>query len=119
MDVLGEVVADGGGRNRDARGPLPDEVFDVGEAVITGVGEVFDQSGRAGMAVRQCLRAGGPYGSDPGEASAGVPLVGEVEPFARAYGMLYCFARFESQQCGIADENGGIGLLKHSDRLGW
>ena len=29
MDVAGEVVADGGGGDGDARGPLFDELFDV------------------------------------------------------------------------------------------
>lgn len=34
VDVGGEVVADGGGRDGNARGPLVDEVLNMGEAVI-------------------------------------------------------------------------------------
>ena len=36
VDVLGEVVADGGGWDGDAWGPLFDELIDVGEAVVAG-----------------------------------------------------------------------------------
>ena len=34
MDVPGEIVANGFGWDGDARGPLLDEVVDVGEAVV-------------------------------------------------------------------------------------
>ena len=34
VDVVGEIVADGGGRKRDAWGPLFDEGLDVEEAVV-------------------------------------------------------------------------------------
>ncbi len=43
VDVVGEVVANGGGRDGDARGPLIDEFFDVEEAVVAGRFEVFGE----------------------------------------------------------------------------
>lgn len=118
MDVLGEVVADGGGRNGDAWGPLLYEVFDVIEAVVAGVREVFDESSRGSMAVRESLRADGPDGGYPGKSGANLPLVGEVEPMTRAYGLLDCFARFQCKQRRIADENRSVCLLKHGDWIG-
>ena len=45
VDVAGEVVADGGGRDGDARRPLFDERVDVGEAVVAGVLQVVDELG--------------------------------------------------------------------------
>jgi len=50
VNVLGEVVADGGGWDGDARCPLVDEVFDVGEAVVAGVGEILGELGRGDVA---------------------------------------------------------------------
>ena len=41
MDVVGEVVADGGGVGwRCAGRPFADEVFAVGQAGVAGLGEV-------------------------------------------------------------------------------
>ncbi len=34
VNVRGEIVPDGGGRDRDAWGPVFDELFDIEEAVI-------------------------------------------------------------------------------------
>ena len=38
-------MADGGGWDGDARGPLFDEIFDVEEAVVAGGFEVFGEFG--------------------------------------------------------------------------
>lgn len=43
VDVVGEVVADGFGQEREAGRPLVDEIFDVCEAVIAGECEVVDE----------------------------------------------------------------------------
>ena len=67
------------------------------------------------MAQAQRLRPDGPDGCDPGEARAGVPLVGEIDPETRADHLLDLVAGFECQQSRIADEQGGIGLLEHGD----
>ena len=50
VNVLGEVVADGGGREGDAWSPLLHEVFDVSEAVVAGVGEILGELGRGDVA---------------------------------------------------------------------
>ena len=44
--LMGEVVADGGGWDSNARRPLFDEVFDVGEAVVAGELKVGCELGR-------------------------------------------------------------------------
>ncbi len=119
VDVLGEVVADGGGWDGDARGPLLDEVVDVGEAVVAGDGEVVGELGGGDVADGECLGTDGPDGGYPGKAGAGVPLVGEVEPLAGAYGLLDCFAGFQGQESGVADEDGCVGELEHRDGVGW
>ena len=43
VDVVGEVAADDGGGEGDARGPVLDEILDMQEAVITGVLEVLGE----------------------------------------------------------------------------
>ena len=95
-----------------------DEVVDVGEAVVAGAAEVFGELGGGDVAVSEGFGADGPDGGDPGEAGAGVPLVGEVEPLAGADGWLDCFAGFEGEQGGVADEEGSVGLLQHGDGVG-
>jgi hypothetical protein len=45
VDVAREVVVDGDGWDGDARGPLFDELLDVGEAVVAGELEVCDELG--------------------------------------------------------------------------
>lgn len=118
MDVLGEVMTDGGGWNGDDRGPLLDEVFDVGKAIVEGGGEILGELGGGDVADGECLGTDGPDGCDPGKAGAGMPLVGEVEPLAGAYDLLDCFAGFESKKSGVADEDRGIGELEHGDGIG-
>jgi hypothetical protein len=43
VDVAGEVVADGFGRDGDARRPFGDQRVDVREAVVAGLLQVVDQ----------------------------------------------------------------------------
>jgi hypothetical protein len=43
VNIRGEVVADGCGRDGDAGSPLFDEFFDVEEAVVAGGFEVFGE----------------------------------------------------------------------------
>lgn len=116
VDVAGEVEADGGGRDGDSGGPLFDELFDVGEAVIAGGVEVFGEL--AGSKVVQGFGAHGPDGGDPGEVGSGVPLMGEVEPLAGADSFFDDFARFEGEKGGVADEDGSVGVLQHRDGVG-
>ncbi len=117
MDVLGEVLADGGGREGDAGGPLADEVLDVGEAVIAGLVEVGGELGGGGGV--EDFWARGPDGGDPGEAGAGVPLVGEVEPEEWAGDGFDVGLVLAGEEGGVADEEGGVGVLKHGDGVGW
>ncbi len=107
VNVAGEVVADGVGRNGDAGCPLFDELFDVGEAVIAGGFEVLSELSGCDVAL-ESFRANGPDGCDPGEIGEGVPLVGEVEPLTGADGGFDGFAGFEGEESGVADEDGGV-----------
>lgn len=117
VDVLGEVGADGFGGDREARGPFVDEVFDVLEAVVAGELEVVGELG--GGDAGEEVGAAGPDGGDPGEVGAGVPLVGEVEVLAGcAEGLVDGGAVFEGEEGGVADEEGGVGLREHGDRVG-
>ncbi len=118
VDIPCEVLADGLGWNGETRGPLFDEVVDVGEAVIAGRGEVFGELGSGNVARAKRFRADGPDGGDPGESGAGMPLMGEVDPFAGADGLLDLGSGFERDQGGVADEQGGISLLEHGDGIG-
>jgi len=47
-----------------------------------------------------------------------VPLVGEVVPYAGADRGFDLFAGFEGEEGGIADEDGGVGVLEHGDGVG-
>lgn len=96
-----------------------DEVVDVGEAVVAGVGEVFDDLRLGDVAFGEGFGADCPYGGDPGESGAGAPLVGEVEPLAGADGVFDLFAVLESEKSGVADEECGVGLAEHGDGIGW
>ena len=115
MNVVGEVFADGAGGDGEAGSPLVDEVFDVSEAVVAGVCEVFGELSRGDVAGGKGLRTDGPDGGDPGKAGAGVPLVGEVEPLAGAYDLFDMGAGFEREKGGVADEDSGVGLPEHRD----
>ena len=103
-DVVGQVMADGGGRQGDARSPLFDEGVDVGEAVVAAILEIVDEF--CGGDRGEGFGADGPYGGDPWKSGAGVPFVGEVEPEAWADGWVGFDpgAGFESQQRRVADE---------------
>ena len=70
--------------------------------------------------------ADGPDGGDPGEVGAGAPLVGEVEPVAGADGCFDLLAGLKGEEGGVADEDGGVGLLQHGEgsaaagrKVGW
>lgn len=71
------------------------------------------------MAKAQGFGANSPHSSDPGQACAGGPLVGEVDPFTGPDGLLDLIAGFERQQGGITDQQGRIRLLEHGDGVGW
>src|SRR5258705_12546901 len=86
VNIRGEVVADGGGWDGDARGPLFDEFFDVEEAVVAGGFKVFGELRGGEVRVVEGFEADGPDGGDPGKVGASVPLVGEVVPLAGADG---------------------------------
>ena len=116
MDVIGEIVTDGGGWKGDARCPLGDEIFDIQEAVIARGLEILNQLG-SGQVI-ECFRADGPDGCDPGEIGAGAPFPSEVEPLTGADGSFDGFAGFEGEQSRIADKDGGVGLLQHGDGVG-
>ena len=118
VDVVPEVMADGVGRERDAGGPLVDEVFDVREAVVAGTGEVFGELGGGDVAGGEGFGTDGPDGGDPREVGAGVPFVGEVEPLAGAYGLFDVGTGFEREEGGVADEDGRVGSLEHRDGVG-
>ncbi len=117
VDVAGEVMVDGSGGQGDAESPGADEGFDVGLTVDAGLVEVFSELGGGdGEGVWTC----GPYGGDPGEAGAGVPLVGEVVPGAGADSVdgLDVGAVFESEESRVADEDGGVVIAEHGDGIG-
>ena len=116
VDVAGEVVEDGGGWESDAGGPLSDEGVDVGLAVDAGVIEVVDEL--VGGDLLKSLGASGPDGGDPGEAGAGAPFVGEVDPGAGADGGLDVGSGFEGEEGWVADEECGVGMLEHGDGVG-
>ncbi len=117
VDVGGEIGADGFGWEGKAVGPLPDEVFDVLEAVVAGELKVLGELG--GGEIAEEVGAAGPDGGDPGEACAGVPLVGEVEVLARAFqGEVDGGVLLEGEEGGVADEEGGVGLGEHGDGVG-
>jgi len=118
VDVVGEVFADGLGSKGDTWSPLADEVVDMGQAMIAGGCEVFDELCCGDVAFGEGFGANGPDSGYPGEAGSGVPLVGEVEPLAGADGVFDLLAMFEGEERGVADEEGGVGLAKHGDGVG-
>lgn len=118
VDVVGEVVTYGLGEEREARGPLADDVFNVGEAVIAREGEVFGELGGCDVGDRESVRSHRPDGGDPRETCAGPPLVREVEPVAGTHGFFELRADIEGDESGVSDEYGCIGLLEHSDGVG-
>src|SRR5258705_4038144 len=99
MNIRGEVMADGGGWDRDAGGPLLDEIFDVEKAVVTRGFEVFGEFGSRnrgwGFELGNGLWADGPDGSHPRQLCADVPLVGEIVPLAWADGGFFLVAGVE------------------------
>lgn len=115
---MGEVATDGLGWHGDAWRPLLDEVVDMGETMVAGENQVFGDLGGGDVAHIQGFRADGPYSGDPGKIGTYVPLVGQVEPLAGADGLLDLLAGFECQQCGVANEQGGVSLLEHADGIG-
>jgi len=115
---MGEVMADGSGRERDAGGPLADEVCDVGETVVAGELEVERELGRGRAAGCEGLGAGGPDGGDPGEAGAGVPLMGEVDPEEGAGDGFDLGLALAGEEGGVADKERGVGLAEHRHGVG-
>src|SRR5271154_1577057 len=70
VDVVREVVADGGRRDGDARCPLVDEVFDVEETMVAGGLEVFSELGGGEIGCAEGFGADRPHSGDPGKAGA-------------------------------------------------
>lgn len=116
MDVAGKVAVDGCGRYGDARGPFPDQCIDIGEAAVARMLEVGDEPGRVDAG--ECFRSDGPDRGDPGQAGAGAPLVGEIEPEAWTRYGFDPLAVFESEERWIADEECGIGAGEHGGGVG-
>ena len=82
--------------------------------MIAGLDEVFGDRLVKTFAVRAA-----PDGGDEGKAGEDVPLLGEVvvdELFTGANKTVG--ALFESQQGGVADEDGGVGTLEHGVKVG-
>ena len=80
VDVSGEVVADSGGRDGDAGGPLLDDLLDVSEAVVAGGSEIVGELRGCEIGVAERFGTDGPDGGDPGEIGACTPFSGEVDP---------------------------------------
>jgi hypothetical protein len=95
VDVGAEVVADGGWWDGDARCPLFDEVVDVEEAVVARGLEVVGELSCGECIGADGFGADGPDGGYPREIGASVPFVGEIDPGARADGLLDLLAGFE------------------------
>ncbi len=108
---------DGCGGYGKARSPFLDEGGDVGEAVIAGCLEVMGDVG--GGVGGEGLTAGGPDGGDPGQAGAGAPLGGEVNPETRADGGFDGGLMFSGKEGWVTDEEGGIGPVEHGEGVGW
>lgn len=70
------------------------------------------------MAQAKGFGADGPDSGYPRQAGPCVPLVGEVEPLARADRPLNLIAGFERKQSGVAYKESSICLLEHGDRIG-
>ena len=114
------------GASVDARGPLPDQIVDVGEAVVAGAVEVFDERGRGDSVLRQGLGTDGPDGGDPGQAGAGAPLLRDVDPEAGADLLLDLGAVLEGEQRGSpissaasAERSIATGSAGAGRKLGW
>jgi len=119
VDVMGEVVTDGGGRDGDARRPLFDQVFDVEKAVVAGGFEVFGELCRG--EVFWAVESFGPHrpdSGDPGKVGTDAPLMGEIEPSARADFFFDGIAELESEEGRVTDEDGCVRLLQHGDGIG-
>lgn len=70
------------------------------------------------MGSDKSLGTNSPDSRDPRQAGAGVPLMGEVEPLARADRPLDLLAGFERKQRGVADQESGVCVLEHRDGIG-
>ena len=63
--------------------------------------------------------AEGPDGGDPGKAGELAPELGEVEPEERGFGgVVDGGAMLAGEECGVADEEGGVGGGEHEGRVG-
>ena len=124
MDVVSAVVADGRGWEGDAWGPLVDEVFDVGETVVAGVGEVF---GELGSEVLMWLWASklmariGPDGGIPRREAvgAGFAIRGRGQTTGRGLRRVSIWVRdSRASRAGSPTMDGGVGLVEHCDGVG-
>ena len=118
MDVNRKVIPDRRGRKADTRSPFANEVVDMGQPVITRADELLGQLHRGEMFLMQDFGPYRPHRSDPRQSRAKSPLVREIEPLARANGIFNLCARFQGKQRGIADQQSGIGMVKHGKRVG-
>ena len=108
VNVLHEVVPDGGRRDGDSRGPLQHEIFAVGQTTVARPDEVVDELGGGGGMKR--LRADGPDCGNPRQIRVGDPLLGKIEPGAWADVLIDESAGFEGEEGGVADEQSRVGL---------
>jgi len=95
--------------------PLFDEIFNVEQAVVAGGLEVFGELGSGDSVWSDCFGPDGPDRGNPGKIGVGMPFVGEVVPMAWADGGLDLMARFEREECGVADEDGSVCVFEHGD----
>ncbi len=119
MNIVSEIVANGFRCEWEARGPFANDVLDVREAVIAGLSQVFDELLRSGVGSRERFRTDSPDGSDPGQAGAAAPLVGEIKPMAGADRFFELRTDIEGNKSGVADENGGVRQFKHREGVGF
>jgi hypothetical protein len=100
--------------DRESCGPLGDQGVDVLDAVDAGLVQVVGNA----LVQRPAVRST-PDGGDEGQAGEGAPLVGQVvvdELFAGALEAVGAF--FEGKEGGVADDDGGVGLVEHGVEVG-
>lgn len=118
VDVYREVVSHDGWRKTESRSPFAHKVFDVGKSMIARADEIAGDCGCGDVTLRERLRPDSPHGRNPGQTRPGGPLVRDVKPLAGSHSGFNAGALFDGQQSGIADQQGGVGLLEHGDGIG-
>ncbi len=118
MDVVGEIGADGVGGDGEARGPLGDELVDVGEACVAAGGKVLCYAHGEGWVVKESIGADGPDGGDPGEAGEFTPELSEVEPEEIGEGRVDGGLVFAREERRVSNEESGVAGGEHGRGIG-